>query len=226
MNINTHLDTRRHMELFDPYSFNTKINVIGAGATGSWLTLMLAKLGISGDLINVWDFDQVEEHNVPNQLYGTPCIGDKKVLALGGAIFSNTNTNIKVYDRKFTDGRLSGYVFMMIDTMSGRKSIWKHSIKGKSAVKLLIEPRMGLDLGRIYNVDPTSITHQEKYEGTLYSDEEAEVSACGTSQSVITTAMGVASYCVRQLIEHHAGNELDNEILIDFKYNNLITERW
>lgn len=222
----TNLDVRRHMELFDPHSFNTKINVIGAGATGSWLAFMLAKLGIRGDLINVWDFDTVEEHNIPNQLYGMPYIGDKKVQALGTKIFSDLCQNIVEHDKKFTSGRLSGYVFMMIDTMEGRKSIWEKSIKGKRAVELLVEPRMGLDLGRIYNVNPLDITHQEKYESTLYSDEEAEVSACGTSQSVITTAMGVASWCVRQLIEHHAGNELDNEILIDFKYNNLITERW
>ena len=59
------LDISRHKELFNPYYFNTPVTIIGAGATGSWLALMLAKLGIQD--ITVYDFDVVEEHNVPNQ---------------------------------------------------------------------------------------------------------------------------------------------------------------
>lgn len=222
----SNLDVRRHMELFDPDTFNTPIHVVGCGATGSWLVLQLAKLGIRGDLINVYDFDVVEEHNVPNQSYGLPHIGKPKVWSLWQQISASIGTDIIVHEKKFESGRLNGYVFMMIDTMNGRKKIWEHAIKMKSAVKLLIEPRMGLDVGRIYNVNPTDMEHIRQYEDTFYSDEEAEVSACGTSQTVITTAMSIASYCARQLINHHNDVEVDNEILIDFVYNNLIPTRW
>ena len=47
--------------------FNTPIHIIGCGATGSWVALMLAKMGISN--ITCWDFDKVEEHNLPNQFF-------------------------------------------------------------------------------------------------------------------------------------------------------------
>lgn len=218
------LDTRRHLELFDPHTFNDKVTVIGAGATGSWLVLQLANLGITN--ITVYDFDVVEEHNVPNQLYGIKHVGMPKVEALYEIIKEYTGTEIKAKNEKFTSGRLSGYVFLMVDSMAGRKLIYKNSIKMKRSVKLLIEPRMGLDVGRVYNVDPMDVKQLEKYEECFYTDEEAEVSACGTSMTVITTAMAVASWCARQLINHHAGEELDNEILIDFKYNNLITNKW
>ena len=222
------LDTRRHMELFDADSFTTPIHIIGAGATGSWLALMLAKLGIKGDLIHAYDFDHVEEHNVPNQLYslGDAKVKRDKVEALYDILAEQTGTRIKISPLEFKDGRLSGYVFIMTDTMKSRKQIWERSIKMKQSVKLLIEPRMGLDLGRIYNVLPTDTEHIRQYEDTFYTDEEAETSACGTSQSVITTSTAVASMCVRQLINHHAEVELDNEIIVDFKYNNLITSRW
>lgn len=220
------LDTRRHMELFDADSFNTPIHVIGAGATGSWLVLQLAKLGIKGELIHVYDFDRVEEHNIPNQAFDINQVGDAKVDALAKLVEIATGTKVNVHGKRFTSGRLTGYVFLMIDTMSGRKEIWENSIKMKSAVKLLVEPRMGLDVGRVYNVDPMNMKHIEEYEKCWYSDDEAEVSACGTSMTVITTAMAVSSWCVRQLIEHHAGNELDNEILMDLKYNNIITNQW
>jgi tRNA A37 threonylcarbamoyladenosine dehydratase len=66
--MNTNLDVRRHAELFDPHTFNTPVTIIGAGATGSWLAIALAKLGI--DNISIWDFDKVEEHNIPNQAFG------------------------------------------------------------------------------------------------------------------------------------------------------------
>lgn len=218
------LDVRRHMELFDPYKFETPVTVIGAGATGSWLVLQLAKLGISD--ITVWDFDHVEEHNIPNQLFGIQDIGKPKVEALAEFVKLNTGVEIKTVNARFERQRLSGYVFLMVDSMAGRDSIWKASVKGKSAVKLLVEPRMGLNEGRIYNVEPTNLAHQRRYEECWYPDDEAEVSACGTSQSVVTSALLIASTCVRQLINHVNGIELSNEIQLDPVYNQVFEYRW
>lgn len=234
------LDYTRQMEIFNPREFNTPVHIIGAGSTGSWLALTLAKLGIED--ITVWDFDTVEEHNIPNQAYrvkynntgsnklgyieGTD-INDEKVSALRSVVKDFTDTSIKIKNEK-VDGtqRLSGVVFMMTDTMSSRKEIFERAIELKQHVKLLIEPRMGLDMGRIYNIEPVNLTHIKKYKETFYSDEEATTSACGASQSVITTAMSVASTCARQLINWHNNVELPNEILMDFKYNNYFTEEW
>ena len=220
----TTLDVRRHMELFDPYSLDKKVTVIGAGATGSWLVLMLAKLGIQD--ITVYDFDKVEEHNIPNQLYGIQNVGEYKVMALREIIKEQTGTEINVFTDRFEHQRLSGYVYCMVDTMAGRDKIWKYSAKLKSAISLYTEPRMGLDTARVYNVEPMNLTHHKRYEACFYTDDEAEVSACGTSMSVITTALTTASWCARQLIEHHAGRELSNEILIDVMYNNIVETRW
>jgi len=214
------------MELFNADLFDTPIHVIGAGATGSWLVLQLAKLGIKGELINVWDFDIVEGHNVPNQAFGKLDVGELKVLALKEQIEDQTGAVIKANIGKYENQRLAGYVFLMVDSMAERKRIWDESIKMKQAIKLLIEPRMGLDVGRVYNVQPANLDHVEKYEACFYSDEEAEVSACGTSMTVITSALGIASTCVRQLINNEAEVELDNEILLDFMYNNLIATKW
>lgn len=226
------LNISRHMELFDPDKFEYPVTIIGAGATGSWLALALAKLGITD--ITVYDFDIVEEHNIPNQAFrifnpsvdSQTDIGCSKVQALYELIKESTGTEIKIKNEKFTNQRLSGVVFLMVDSMKARKEIWENSIKLKPAVKLLVEPRMGLDMGRIYNVDPMDMNQIKKYEDTYYSDDVAEVSACGASMTVITSALGITSWCGRQLINWHNKEELDNEILIDFKYNNLITTRW
>lgn len=218
------IDISRHKELFNTEEFNTPITIIGAGATGSWVALALAKLGIEN--ITVYDFDVVEEHNIANQSYALYDVGDTKVKALYHQIKNITDTQIKIKEEKFTNQRLSGIVLLMVDSMEQRKLIWEASIKMKTAVQLLIEPRMGLDVGYVYNVEPTNLSHIRAYEETYYSDEEAEVSACGHSVSVISSALGIASWCVRQIINFHNRVDLDNEILIDFKHNNIITNQW
>lgn len=221
----TALNVGRHYELFDPYKFDTPITVIGAGATGSWLVMMLAKLGIVD--VTVYDFDKIEEHNIPNQLYGIENIGRLKVQALQEDIDTATGTMINVSTQRFDRQRLNGIVFCMVDSMTTRKAIWESGVKYKTAVKHYIEPRMGLDMCRVYNVDPMNPTQIARYEATLYGDDVAEeLSACGNSMSVVTSAVATASWCVRQLIEIAAGNEVSNEILVDFKYNNIFPYQW
>ena len=220
------LDVSRHKELFNPYYFDLPVTIIGAGALGSWLALALTKLGIKD--ITVWDFDTVEEHNIPNQAFNKHDVGYPKAEVIGEIINANTGQEINVKNQQFDNQRLAGIVFLMVDSMETRWHIWEKSIKMKSAVKLLVEARMGFDIGRIYNVEPMNLDHIKQYEDTFsYSDEEAEVSACGNSMTVVSTALGITSWCARQLINwHNEDVELDNEILIDFKNNNLITTRW
>lgn len=222
---NQHLDLRRHMAIFDAHQFGeTPVTVIGAGATGSWLVLQLAKLGISN--ITVYDFDVVEEHNIPNQLFGLQDVGKPKVEALAEYITHQTGLEINAINERFESQYLEGYVFVMVDNMATRDKIWKRSVKFKSAVKLMVEPRMGLNEARVYNVLPMNLEHHKRYEACWYPDDEAEVSACGTSMSVITTALLTASFCARQLINHFNDAGLDNEILIDPMYNNIYPTRW
>lgn len=214
------IDISRHIELIDTNKFDKKVVVIGAGATGSFVVLALAKLGIKD--ITVYDFDVVEEHNIANQLYSIEDIGKKKIVALQEIVKQNTGIEITIKDEKVTNQRLHGYVFVMVDSMASRKEIYTNSIKMKPSITLAIEPRMGLDLMRLYNINPMDTTRFEGYEGTLYGDETAEISACGNSMSVITSSLLVASYCVRQMINHFNGVDLSPEILLDLKFNNLI----
>ncbi len=215
------MDYSRQMEVFNPDEFSTPIHVIGAGATGSWLVLALAKLGIKD--ITVWDFDEVEEHNIPNQIYGIHYIGGQKVHALQDMIINLTGIEIKAKNQRVTGReKLEGIVFVMTDTMKSRKEIWDGALKYKIPVKLVVEPRMGLDGGRIYCVNPMNVEHVKAYESTLYTDEEAEVSACGVSQSVVATAMQIASMCAWKVINFHNRDKIGNQYLVDARYSSGI----
>lgn len=56
-------DFSKQTELIKVHEFNEKINVIGCGAGGSWLTFFLLKMGFNN--IHVYDYDVIEEHNLP-----------------------------------------------------------------------------------------------------------------------------------------------------------------
>jgi len=215
----------RQLEVFNPDEFNTPVHIIGAGATGSWLTLMLAKLGVKD--ITVWDFDKVESHNIPNQAYKEGQIGENKVDALYNTVYEATGIKIKTKNKRVTGNeQLEGIVFLLTDTMKSRKEIFEKSIRYKYPTKLLIETRMGLEGGRIYTINPMSPTHVKEYEKTLYSDEEAEVSACGASQSIVATATQIASYAVWQFLNWVNDEEIQNEILIDCRTPMILNKKF
>jgi molybdopterin/thiamine biosynthesis adenylyltransferase len=194
------VDAIRHLKVFDPDLFGKRrVDVIGAGATGSKVVMGLAKLGISN--IHAWDFDKVESHNIANQLFGNQDVGKFKVEALAEIVKRDTGTVIQAHNEK-VDGtqQLGDIVFLLTDTMASRKEIWEKGIRYKPTIQLMIETRMGSDNGRLYAVSPILPASVKGWEATLYEDDKAERSACGTSITVGSTADVLAGMAVWQVI--------------------------
>jgi len=218
------IDPLRHLSVFSPDSFGKKrVDVIGAGATGSKVVLDLAKLGVEN--IHVWDFDKVEEHNIANQAFGNADIGKPKVEALSEIVKSLTGTAITAHNER-VDGsqELGEVVFLLTDTMASRKEIWEAGLKLKLRTMLLVETRLGPDCGRVYTLSPNRPREIKAWEATLCKDEEAQVSACGASITVGPTAGIIASLAVWQMVRWFAiesgkntEDKLDNEILFGLR---------
>jgi molybdopterin/thiamine biosynthesis adenylyltransferase len=212
------IDTTRHLDVFSPQKFGQRrIDVIGAGATGSRIVLSLAKLGI--DDIHVWDFDVVESHNIANQAYALADIGRPKVEALRDLVKAQTGLEISIHNER-VDGKqaLGHVVFLLVDTMAARKEIFEKGLRYKPRTKLMIETRMGADEGRVYTINPNKPAQVKGWEATLYGDEAAPVSACGTSITVGPTAELISGLAVWQFIRWaaiDAGHQdaLEHEIL-------------
>ena len=62
----------------------------------------------------------------------------------------------------------------------------------------------------------------QKYEKTLYEDDVAEVSFCGSSLSIIPTAMNIASLASWSVIKNYRGLEQIFETILDYNNNNVI----
>lgn len=227
------IDTRRHIDVFSPDLFGKRrIDVIGAGATGSRVVLALAKLGL--DNIHVWDFDHVEAHNIANQVFGLADIGKLKIEALKELVKAQTGADIHVHNERVDGSQTLGdIVFLLTDTMSSRKEIWNKGIRYKSKVKLMIETRMGSDIGRVYTINPMRPNQVKAWEGTLYEDAVAEVSACGGSISVGPTADVLSGTAVWQLIRwlgietgKRKDDKLDHEIIFGMRPSYTMTQEF
>lgn len=244
------MDISRHEKILNPADVTTPCHIIGVGATGSWLALELFKMGIRD--IRIYDFDKVEAHNLPNQLYREIDIGKFKVDAMVG-IFASFGINQvfadnekqqstctfndvqkvvavkeKITKDNFTTYIQGGYVFCLVDSMSARAEIFD-LCKYNIGFKAFIETRIGTDSLRVYRIKPCIHTQIEKFEDTLYSDEEAEESFCGTPQTIVATSVTAASLAVWKFIESvNACGEKDiaNEIIMDVKTGQTLTSYW
>lgn len=226
------VDPLRHLSVFSPTAFgNRRVDIIGAGATGSRIVLSLAKLGVEN--LHVWDFDKVEEHNVANQAFGNGDIGKLKVEALAELVKQQTGADIFIHPER-VDGTqtLGNVVFLLTDTMASRKEIWEKGLRYKFQVSLVVETRMGADSMRVYAINPSDPSHIREWEKTLCADDVAEVSACGASITVGPTAETLSGLAVWQFIRWFSvflgkkDDVLEHEIIMALRPSVLLTRRF
>lgn len=228
------INTSRHLDVFDPDSFRGKIDIIGVGATGSYVASSLAKLGLISKM-RMWDGDIIESHNIANQLYNNHQIKQPKVLGLADLIEENSDRTQGEYLDAFYEGqsRLHNAVFLLVDSMETRRSIFKNNIKFNFNVDLIIETRLDSLGGRVYAFNPQNPIHCNKWESfTDYSDEESPVSACGTQITVGPTAQIIANCSIIQFIRWHRMNinkpvePIENEMIIGFDPFFILSNIW
>lgn len=209
--MDNNINTMRHEMVFPSLAFRQsgkRITIIGAGATGGRVAMAMAKLGINGSKIQVWDFDKVEEHNICNQIYGLEDVGTLKVEALKQRILKDVGVEIDARAEKYTGQEPPGhFVFFAVDKMDARKEIWEECIKENFSVKLLIDPRMGAQEFRVYAVHPTRPEDITEYEESLYPSSEAQEATCGNTLSIGCTADITAGWAGWAFMGYHHPEE-------------------
>ncbi len=202
----------RQLGLLKPEVCNEKILIIGAGATGSFVALALAKMGCSN--ITIYDADTVEEHNFPSQLFPVSALGKNKALAVSDIVYSFTETVIVPKPAMFTKHDVvEGIVICALDTMQGRNMIFK-MCAGNPKVKLLIDPRCGAEVCRVLTLLPELSSACEKYRKTIHSDKDADPAPC-TARSIIYTVLLISSLICTQIKKYLMNQELKTDILVD-----------
>lgn len=168
------------------------IHIIGCGAVGSTLAMMLTRAGITNMVL--YDFDTVEEKNITNQQYTTKHIGKPKTQALS-EILCEINPDIGhslITQEAWAKGNmLSGYVFLCVDNIETRKAIVEDN-RYNLQVEYFFDTRLTLTNAQIYTYKRTEA---DKLLNTMrYTQKEAvsETSACGEELGTYAT---VATAC-------------------------------
>ena len=182
--------------------------VIGCGAVGSKISTELVRLGV--DALTIYDFDEVEPHNLCNQAFTLAHVGMKKTEALKSLIADICSAEVTV-EEKYVDQVIdTPIVFLCVDSMSARKAIMAKLLLNPT-VCYVIETRMGVDEVRVYTV--TAASYNKWKLVSDYDDSQAEVSACGTSLSVGPTSSICASLASWQFMKLHMDKKVEFEVI-------------
>lgn len=164
------------------------VHVAGVGAVGRQVALQLAALGVRD--ISLYDFDKVEPTNVTTQMYLSRDIGKAKVDATAGDIY-NIDPEIEIHcheDRVRPGHKISGALFLCVDTMAARKAI--HARHGRNC-EFFCDVRM---LQESVDVYPAATPDQhEAYEKALFTDDQATPGRCTSESTVYCACFAAAS---------------------------------
>ena len=197
------MDLNKSLEYFDPAKVKERCHVIGCGSIGSNVAELLARYGI--EHIILWDFDEVEPHNIANQLYTEEDVGKPKTKALSELLYKinpmlkRTLKTKEKYDKHILDG----YVFMCVDNVDVRKEIVTTN-RYNPEIKAVFDFRTTLLEGQCYFAEWNNNKQKQSLITSLdFTHEEAKantpVSACGFELSVshvvkMCSIMGIANF--------------------------------
>lgn len=196
----------------------------GVGGIGSWLSLLLARIGCN---LYLFDFDHLEAHNIGGQLYRQEDIYKPKTQALKEIIHSFCDKDIQVecmgkYDKNSITNDI---VMSCFDNMAARKMMfdnWKKQVKNNINFEdgIFIDGRLLAEQMDIFNVTKKDVKSYEKH---LYKDEEVPDVACTYQQTSHCAAM-IASKMVG-FLTNHISNTINKEFpskQVPFHYKYII----
>ena len=216
----------RQIDIFDPTKIKMPVSIIGAGGIGSVVTLALAKMGLTE--LDVYDYDQVADWNVPNQMFRPNQIGEFKVDALKEVVKSLTDVTILPIKRKIGDAptehkpggiRRGGIVVSAVDSMEARSAIWEE-VKMNPRYRLLVDGRLGGESIILYSVNPCDPSGVEAYEATLHPDDEGEELSC-TARSIIWTTFFMGAFVSRAIGKFLKDGTITSEVALDSAFLTL-----
>lgn len=204
-------------DVFNPCSVKDRIHIIGCGAGGSTIAELFARYGLTK--ITLYDFDRVESHNIANQMFRDADIGRLKTEALKDIICEinpDAESDIRLENEGWHGQRLSGYVFLCVDTIELRREIVEAN-RRNPMIKVMFDFR-----NRLYDAQHYAALWADKdeidnfYESMNFTHEEAmaetPMSGCNLPLSVAPTLRIICSYGVANFINHLMGFPLKRKI--------------
>lgn len=172
----------------------TVVMIGGAGGIGSWLSLLLARVGCGIWLV---DNDIIDEVNMAGQLYRSNDVDRTKVGAMRDILneFAPLSKVYAIQNKVDEDNDYAApYTFSAFDNMTARKILFEQWAKNPDR-KAFFDGRMLMESGQVFTVLPGM---EDEYRKELFDDSEVEDQPCSakaTSHSgALIASLMVASF--------------------------------
>jgi molybdopterin/thiamine biosynthesis adenylyltransferase len=202
---------------------NEEVVIGGAGGIGSWLALLLARIGFKIYLV---DFDRVEMHNIGGQFFKVDDVSMYKTQSVNDSIQELCGTSINTINERVEENFQYGtsFMFSAFDNMKARKNLfksWKYRVnKPYAKTPIFIDGRLTMEQLQIFCVTEENMDVYER--DYLFNDSEVEDTACTTKQTSHSAAM-IASHMVGFFTNHIANiHEGAKHRAVPFKYEYFI----
>lgn len=189
-----------------------EVSVIGVGALGSTIVMMLSQLRFSGK-INIYDNDIVELKNTWNQVYLKSDETHVKVEALKFRIqekliaFPDICCNNMRIENLEDLGELEGskFLFLCVDNMKTRRFVMEN-INNIFSIEWVIELRMDDNSGTIFTIPNRNSAFIEKWRSySKHEDVEKKIDVCGGDIMAVNTVTMAASIAVNNYLTIKSG---------------------
>lgn len=197
------------------------VTIVGAGAIGSFTTFVLAKMGAHA--LTVWDFDEIEPVNLPNQFFPEDAVGRNKAEATARLVERFEGVSIEARPVAFEDGEVGSVVVTAVDSIEVRRAIWEH-VRFRPGVDLLIDGRMGAEVAELHAVRPDRPRQVRAYGESLHDPVDAVEAPC-TAKSTIWCAGSVASLIAGTVVKFLMQRPFPRKTVFDLAQTHLVTER-
>lgn len=210
---------KRQKEIFDPQvsQVQKNITIVGLGSIGSHVALALTRLGLKN--LTLWDFDKVEEHNIPSQSYCLKDVGKFKATRLKQHL-ENINSNAKIIsvNQKYSASFLSKNEILIIavDSMEERKNIYndmKH-LYSQTQDLMIIDGRVGGAQLEVY-----TCRNLKEWQGTFSDNPDTD--PCG-ARYICYISMVVGAFIANQIKRFLKGEPYKKRILFNIDSLQLI----
>jgi molybdopterin/thiamine biosynthesis adenylyltransferase len=185
--------------------YTEPVTLIGAGGIGSWVALLLYKMGYK---IEVYDSDNLEELNIGSQLYSLNNCNNSKLKALQALLFffnPKEIYNIMEKPVRFVESSSSyPVVICAVDNMETRELSSRMWFERASEAKwegiwIFIDGRMDAETLEVFTL--TNANDYLKYKSHLFPDSDIEHAPCSFKATPYTSAL-ISSRIISCLINH------------------------
>lgn len=178
----------RHSGYIATEDLQDNVIIIGCGAVGSNVAVLLARMGVTN--FTLFDSDKVEAHNLPNQAFDVCHLGKPKVEALKDVLL-RFNPQIKVtannsFFTEETEIDIAGPVILATDSFSSRGMIMG-ILADDFGVDHMYEVRLGFDFGIVNIVDVMDEDQVANWMATIRSDDDPDIAEPPCNQKICGT---------------------------------------